>query len=402
MLFRSKDSAPAEMRLFIHRLKHARAGELAATIQALFGGGKSSGGQRGLTEAPLSEGLRESKLPAAAIPAPAEGAAPPVHVGVEVGGQRTSLPGTLKGEVQIVAEERTNALLVRAQPADWEILQQTITALDVRPLQVLIEMVIAEVRRTRETGTTVSGSASDGGTNPDVKATLDGPSVGDFALDVLKQGTNLDLKLALHALSSRGEVRILSRPVILAQNNQEARILIGSERPFVQASRSLPTDAGVRDQLIQYRDVGTKLTIVPVINDDGYVNLQVLQEVSSATAEVQFGAPIISTREASTLLFVKDGQTAVIGGLIDRQEEKTRSGIPVLMDVPVLGGLFGNRHHTTTQSELFLFVTPYVLSTDADLDRARAGVRGATPLLREAVPDTVRLPIKPDSASKRP
>ncbi|HEV8356839.1 MAG TPA: secretin N-terminal domain-containing protein, partial [Gemmatimonadales bacterium] len=342
----AQDTVKAEMRLFVHRLKHARASELAATIQTLFGGGRTTGGRAGLTEVPLSQTLREAKLP----PSGAEVAPPPVRIGVEVGGQRASLPGTLKGDVQIVADERTNALLVRAQPADWEILRQTIDALDVRPLQVLIEVVIAEVRRTRETGTTVRGSVSDGKTNPEVKATLDGPSVGDFALEVLKQGTNLDLKLALHALSSRGEVRILSRPVILAQNNQEARILIGSERPFVQASRSLPTDAGVRDQLIQYRDVGTKLTIVPIINDDGYVNLQVLQEVSSATAEVQFGAPIISTREASTLLFVRDGQTAVIGGLIDRQEEKSRSGIPVLMDIPLVGGLFGNRHSSTTQS----------------------------------------------------
>jgi len=380
---------PAEMRLFVHRLKHAKSTELAATIQSLFGGGTAPGTPRGLTEVPLSARLSETNLP----PAAPDSLAAPLRVGVELGGQRVSLPGTLRGGVQIVAEARTNALLVRAQAGDWEILRQTIEALDVRPLQVLIEVVIAEVRKTSEKGTSVSGSVSDGGTNPEIKATLDGPSVGDFALEILKQSANLDLRLALSALGSRGEVRIISRPVVLAQNNQEARILIGSERPFIQASRSLPTDAGVRDQIIQYRDVGTKLTIVPTINEDGYVNLQVLQEVSTATAEVQFGAPIISTREASTLLFVRDGQTAVIGGLIDRQHEKTRSGIPVLMDIPVLGGLFGSRRETTTHSELFLFLTPYVITTDADLDRARAGVRQAAPLLRNGVTDSLRIPI---------
>jgi general secretion pathway protein D len=379
----------AEMRLFVHRLKHAKSTELAATIQSLFGGGRAAGTSRGLTEVSLSERLSEANLP----PAAPDSVAPPVRVGVELGGQRVSLPGTLRGGVQIVAEARTNALLVRAQAGDWEILRQTIEALDVRPLQVMIEVVIAEVRKTSEKGTSVSGSVSDGKNNPEVKATLDGPSVGDFVLDILKQRTNLDLKLALSALGSRGEVRIISRPVVLAQNNQEARILIGSERPFIQASRSLPTDAGVRDQIIQYRDVGTKLTIVPTINEDGYVNLQVLQEVSTATAEVQFGAPIISTREASTLLFVRDGQTAVIGGLIDRQQEKTRSGIPILMDIPIFGGLFGSRRETTTHSELFLFLTPYVITTDADLDRARAGVRQAAPLLSTGVTDSLRIPI---------
>jgi general secretion pathway protein D len=398
----ARDSAgpegSAEMRLFVHRLKHAKATELAATIQSLFGGGQGPGTSRGLTEVPLSERLSESKLP----PAAPDSLAAPVRVDVELGGQRVSLPGTLRGGVQIVAEARTNALLVRAQAGDWDILRQTIEALDVRPLQVLIEVVIAEVRKTSEKGTSVSGSVSDGGTNPEIKATLDGPSVGDFALEILKQSTNLNLRLALSALGSRGEVRIISRPVVLAQNNQEARILIGSERPFIQASRSLPTDAGVRDQIIQYRDVGTKLTIVPTINEDGYVNLQVLQEVSTATAEVQFGAPIISTREASTLLFVRDGQTAVIGGLIDRQQEKTRSGIPVLMDIPVIGGLFGSRRETTTHSELFLFLTPYVITTDADLDRARAGVRQAAPLLRNGVTDSLRIPIRRDSIPPRP
>ena len=109
---------------------------------------------------------------------------------------------------------------------------------------------------------------------------------------------------------------MLSRPLVLAENNLEARILVGSQRPFVQVFRSLPTDAAVRDQVVQYRDVGTSLSLLPTINPDGYVNLQVKQEVSAATAEQQFGAPVISTREASTHLFVKDGETVVMAGII--------------------------------------------------------------------------------------
>lgn len=398
---RSQDSAAAagtEVRLFVHRLKHARAEQLAGTIQSLFGGGRAAGNRPGLRPVPLSESLRESALP----PARPDSVVP-ITVGVELGEQRASLPGTLRGEVQIVAEERTNSLLVRSQAADWDILRQTIDALDVRPLQVLIEVVIAEVRKTSETGFSVTGTVSDGGTTPSVKGTLSGNTTGDFVLQILRKTTGFDLNLALTALASRGDVRIISRPVVLAQNNQEARILVGTERPFVQASRSLPTDAGVRDQIIQYRDVGTKLTIIPTINDDGYVNLQILQEVSTATAEVQFGAPIISTREAATQLFIRDGQTAVIGGLIDQQYEKTRSGIPVLMDIPVLGALFGSTRRNTTHSELFLFLTPHIVETDADIDRTRTGVRAATPQLREAVPDSLlKLPVKPDTVRIRP
>jgi len=386
----TQSGAGSDIRLFVYRLKHARASQLSGTIQTLFGGRSRTPGA-GIRQVPLSESLRDTAS------APRADSVPSVRVDVDVGGQRVSLPGTLRAEVQVVPEERTNSLLVRAQSDDWEILRQTIEALDVRPLQVLIEVVIAEVRKTNDRTISISGVGTDGKPAPNVKGTLEGQTAGDFALDVMKRGAGFDLRLALNTLASRGEVRIVSRPVVVAQNNQEARILIGSERPFIQASRSLPTDAGVRDQVIQYRDVGTKLTIIPTINDEGYVNLQVLQEVSTATAEVQFGAPIISTREAATHLFVRDGQTAVIGGLIDRQQERNRSGIPILMDIPLLGGLFGTTKQSQSNSELFLFLTPHILADDLDLDRARAGLRAAAPMLRQAVPDSAALPVLRDS-----
>ncbi len=95
--------------------------------------------------------------------------------------------------------------------------------------------------------------------------------------------------------------------------------------------------------MVQYRDVGTSLTILPTINEDGYVNLLLTQEVSSATAETQFGAPVISTREATTQILAQTGQTVVIGGLVDQQTEESRTGIPFLKDIPGPG--LALRHH---------------------------------------------------------
>jgi len=132
--------------------------------------------------------------------------------------------------------------------------------------------------------------------------------------------------------------------------------------------------------------VGTQLTLTPTINDDGYVNLQLAQQVSNATAEVQFGAPVISTRETSTHLFVRDGQTAVIGGLVDREEDRTRSGIPFLKDLPLLGALFGSTTRSEVRSELFLFLTPHIVVSDEDVDRVREGVQRRSDLLRPALP----------------
>ena len=374
-------TAQPDVRLFVYRLKHARAAKLAGTLQSIFGG---QGGQ--LSDVParaptLSQQLQEQQIPPTDVPG-----APPVTV--QLGAQRTpSLPGRLRGEMHIVPDEATNALLVRAQPGDWEILRQSIEALDLRPLQVLIEVVIAEVRHSKDFQLGVSAQVGDDSTavGNAASAVLRGTSAGDFAMRIMRVG-RINVDVALSALSSSGEVRIVSRPVLLAQNNQEARILIGSERPFVQVFRSLPTDAAVRDQVVQYRDVGTQLTLTPTINDDGYVNLQLAQQVSSATTEVQFGAPVISTRETSTHLFVRDGQTAVIGGLVDHEEDHTRSGIPFLKDLPLVGGLFGSTTRSEVRSELFLFLTPHIVVSDDDVDRVRDGLQRGTELLRPKLP----------------
>jgi len=391
------DSTAQEARLYVHRLRHARAPRLASTLQSIFGGSQQGGaqGSSGAARRPLSQGLRDTQIqPTSPTPSPTP------EVRVDVGAVQTpSLPAQLRGEVQIVPDEATNSLLVLAQPGDWEVVLQAIEALDRRPLQVLIEVMIAEVRRTSDLQFGVGARVgSDSGIAGRVTTGQLG-NTGAFALRIMRPG-GVPFDVAFSALASGGQVRVLSRPVIFAQNNQEARILIGSERPFVQVVRSLPTDAAVRDQVVQYRDVGTSLSIIPTINDDGYVNLQVSQEVSNATAETQFGAPIISTREASTHVFMRDGQTAVLGGLVDQQQDHSRSGIPFLKDLPVLGGLFGTTRTSNIQSELFLFLTPHIIATDEDADRIRDGLEHGVELLR---PDMPAAPIIPrDTTRARP
>ena len=389
-----RPAAGAEPQLFVYRLKHANATRLAATLQSIFGGGAPAA--PGLSRAPLSERLRNQRIPPMVLDtmtgrpaAPARDAAAPAG----------ALTAQLQGEVQIVPDETTNSLLVRASPDDWRVLEPAIVAVDVRPLQVLIEVLIAEVRRDRDVEVSVSARGK-GKTGGDVvSGELRTATEGDLLLEGANGG-RVNLDVALTALATRGDVRILSRPVLLAQNNQEAFILIGSQRPFVQVFRSLPTDAGVRDQIVQYRDVGTSLTILPTVSQDGYVNIQLTQEVSSATNETQFGAPVISTREASTFLFVRDGQTTVIGGLIDRQGEKTRRGVPVLIDIPLLGGLFGSTRDTRGHSELFLFLTPHIVRSDEDVDRLRGGIEQRLELLDTELPKAA--PIRPDSSTVPP
>jgi general secretion pathway protein D len=232
-------------------------------------------------------------------------------------------------------------------------------------------VMIAEVQRNRSFSLGVDASSATrrlGGTNTTASATQSsGGTVGDFVLKVMNL-TGLDIDATLSAAESRGEVHILSRPVVIAANNEQAQIMVGSQRPFVQVSRSLPTDAASRDQVVEYKDVGTKLSVRPTISPDGYVVLDVTQEVNNATNEIAFNAPVISTRSVQTQLLIKDGQTVALGGLTDRQRDSNRGGIPVLSRIPVLGGLFGHTARNSNETELFLFLTPHVIRNDAEAD----------------------------------
>ncbi len=350
----------ATVQLFVIPLKHARAADVAATVNLLFGAGGEFSGRAGLSTPTLSDELRRNVVPPVGAAPPAAAAPPPSSV-------KTA---TLSGPVTIVPDERTNALLIRASQADFEVLQRAVDQLDIRPLQVLIEVMIVEARHDRSfslgADLFVPPQSVDHGDGT-VDASSVGGGLGDVVIHLMNLG-HAQIDATLRAAASKGEVQIVSRPVLLASNNTEARLLVGSQRPFVQVSRSLPTETPTRDQVVQYRDVGTKLTIRPTINQDGYVSLVIQQEVNQATSEVEFDAPVISTREAVTQVLVKDGQTIVLGGLRDVNQ----TGIPILSHIPIIGGLFGSASRSSNETELYLFLTPRILKTDADADSVTA------------------------------
>ena len=355
--------------LHVIALQHARATDVASTINALYGR-SGGGGEGGVRSSSLAEELRGNLMPPAGAsvngPAPAQNAR----------------SGSLSGELTVVADTRANALLVRANAADVALIRAVVEALDVRPLQVLIEVTIAEVRRDRTLGIQLDGAlapTSVGRSGASIEGALGEAGLGDFALRVMGLG-GYDLNATLRLAAARGTARILTRPVLLATNNETAEITVGSQRPFVQVQRSLPTDGATRDQVVQYRDVGTKLSVRPTISADGSVQLEVSQEVSTATSEVAFNAPVISSRTLRTQLLVRDGQTVVLGGLTDQVRETRQSGLPFLSSIPLLGGLFGKASRGTVETELFIFLTPRVIRSDDD------AVRLTTPLRTRADP----------------
>ena len=413
-----------QFRLFTYRLKHASAVQLAPVLMNLFtgiAGGNNFAGVQGFggggpgvqifNPAGAAQGNQPTTVGNAAATAAAQAAAQRAAQG---GGQPGGAPGaqgggpagigqalqqafqqaftgnalsSSAGQIRIVAEEATNSLLVRATAEDWQLVQQVLGAVDLRPLQVLIEVTIAEVQRNHDLNVGLSGAVTNSNTGrpaADTNALLpSAASARDFILQLTGGKGGINYNVALNALQTRGDVRILSLPVVIAQNNRQAILNVGSKVPFVQIQQTSGIDPSGRTSTVQYLDVGTTLTITPTINPDGYINLQVKQTNNSVTNEVQFSAPIINEREATTQIFIKNGQTTVIGGLAGNTTNNTTSGIPFLSRLPLIGWIFGNTTKSNQVSELFLFLTPHIISSDEDVDKLREAVKNGSELLTD-------------------
>ena len=380
------------MELFVIRLRHARAADVAATVNALYGRAGALG-EAGTRRSTLNDQLNDNRVAPYGQPGP-EATAPPAS-------------GNLQGNVVIVPDSRTNSLLVRATQADFALIRAAVEQVDVRPLQVLIEATVAYVRRDFTFAYGVQAGVGDVQVEGSANTTIGGSTAGATATDLVIRALNLggiDLDLVLRAGESRSSVVILDRPLLLAANNEEAEIVVGEQRPFVQVQRS--TDGGVLDEVVQYKDVGTSLRVLPTISADGYVQLSVTQEVNSAAGAAGGGlnAPVISTRAIQTQLLVRDGHTAVLGGLAETQRDRSSGGIPFLSDIPLIGGIFGRKSRANNDFELFVFITPHVIYSDEDLQEAAGDVRRNRPAIRRAT-DRLRPMVGgdvPDDAADEP
>lgn len=383
-LLKTLDAAPAGesgLRTYVVNLKYAAADDLAGSLGQLFGVAVATNASGSLGDRSLSRALdtfrgreqetmrtRNSTTPSA----PANSTAP-------VSTPRDSAAGLLVGRTTVVANGPTNSLVIRTAPPNFPMLRETILALDTRPAQVLFEVTIAEIALGRGSEFGVDWAAVNRG--GDVDASFGNPEMPDtsssnFLLRMVRLQNGTGVRTLLRAIASKTDVRVLSSPELIAANNREASILVGSKVPFISSTR-LGNDVSI-DRAVQYQDVGTKLSIVPTINDDGYVSVQLLQEVSSLTAQTvaaALSAPVISTREANTRAVLRDGQTVVIAGLIGDTRQTQDNGVPFLKDIPVLGNLFKRQSVTRQRTELAIFVTPYIVRNDADADAIRERVR---------------------------
>jgi general secretion pathway protein D len=302
----------------------------------------------------------------------------------------------LVGQVFVVADEDTNSLLVTAATKNFERIKEILADLD-RPVpQVLIKVLIAEVshENTLDLGVEFSVlnmhaaglKGSKGGTNFtnfSVAAQTDG-----FIISVLED----NITAAIHALATVGKLDVLSRPYILTSDNQQASIMVGEEVPFI--TRSQLTDTGQTINTIEYDDIGIILTVMPHINPDGLVIMDIYQEISAQTGKTvpisqtttqSVDAPVFARRAAQSRVAIRDGQTIVIGGLMEDRNTDTVRKVPILGDIPWLGALFRQTVKDKTKTELLIFLTPHVAKVPDDLKGMSANELENSKVIRGAV-----------------
>jgi general secretion pathway protein D len=294
-----------------------------------------------------------------------------------------SSSGDLAGEITFQADEDTNSLIILTSQANYAKVEKVLDELDQPVPQVLIKVLIAEVTHddSLDVGTEFSylNDWSDGGS---VSMVTDG-RLGDLSTSYIANVVDDHFDVKLRALAEEGKLNILSKPYILASNNQEASITVGSEFPFVTDSRT--TDTGQTINTIEYEDIGIILEVTPYINEEGLVIMDLSQEISAISATTvaiseTVDASVISKRYSSNRVIARDGQTVVIGGLMQDQDTRTERKVPLLGDIPLLGNIFKHTETGSVKTELLIFLTPTVAANDEELaaisEREKAGSEG--------------------------
>ena len=364
------DSQQQEEQLFMYRVKHLAALELAETLSTVFED----------EEEPVISRVGDSDAFGREVQLGFTGEADEAQAGAgqELASQPSPMSTTLGTNaavsanlsVKIVADETTNSLLIRSSARDYRQLLTTISQLDVVPLQVMVNAVIAQITLTEDTrfGVDWSRIANDAVLDPiSTAAQTDfSPNLGGLMFTKGFLDGSARVEATLEAIAVDNDVRLLARPSLTVSNNQEGEIQIGAEVP-VEAGESISA-GGLSTTNIQYRPTGIELYITPQINNDGVVNLvirQVLSSVDSSAAGVN-NNPVFNNQEISTTVVVRNGENIVLGGLIQTDNEQLNTGVPGLNRLPVVGNFFSYQRDSIERRELFIVLRPEIINLNAE------------------------------------
>jgi general secretion pathway protein D len=309
--------------------------------------------------------------------------------------------------VRITADAVNNSLLIYADQENYRIIESTLQQVDQPQLQVAIDATIAEVTLTDELSYGVQayltsknlGLGTDKGSilsstataAPATTATTSATGVASTVTSAfLNQafpgfnflvGSAAQPSVILDALHTVTSVKVLSNPSLVVVNNQAATLQVGDEVPVSTGSATVLTTSNTVVNTIDYRNTGIILRVSPRINANGNVRLDIEQEISNVSAATAASlTPTVSERKVKSSISVANGQTVLLAGLISEQQNGTRSGIPLLDQIPGLGNGFSHQDNTKTRTELIIFIRPQIIhdGTDAHFvaEELRSKLRG--------------------------
>jgi len=358
-------------KIFVYHCQNGKAKDIASTLQQVFLNAKASGTSTDSSPAGKS----------AALPLTPQGAAPSIQ------SQRSTAPGAsdqlVAESTRIFSDDILNAVIVMATPEDYELIQETLVRVDIAQRQVMIEGLIAEVTLKDNLDIQLSGliKASIGSFNLDLALNpgnlkFDGSSPSTSGFTMVGTDSAGRVRALVTALATESKAKVLASPHVLVSDNREAKIQIGQQVP-ITTSETYGAVGVAPQRMVQYKDIGIILKVKPRVNEGGLVAMEVGQEVSTFQTiplgnigETQI---IINKTEANTSLVVQDGQSIVIGGLIREDTSNTRSGIPLLSRIPILGWLFGNTSKEKQRTELIILLTPHVMKNQVDATKVTSG-----------------------------
>ncbi len=272
--------------------------------------------------------------------------------------------GDLAGQVYVVADADTNSLIVTTSPKYVDRVKMILEELDRSVPQVLIKVLLAEVTHENGSDIGVQGSYIDQNADGTINRVGTNFGLANQTGGLVISMVEGDFQATLRALATEGKVDVLSRPYILASDNQLASILVGQQVPFITNTRV--TDTGQTINTVEYQDIGIILNVTPHINPDGKVIMDVAPEISSLLQDTtvrisdSVSAPVFSKRSAQSRVAIDNGKTIVIGGLMEDKKDMIVNKVPLLGDMPLVGHLFRRTQVNKSKTELLIFLTPHV------------------------------------------
>lgn len=338
-----------------------------------IGGGLRGGG--GASALGGSGGLAQNAA-ADSQAAPGQTPANPLLGGLEPGGGVSTAGGGSDADtntVRIIPNAENNAILLYATAQERDTIEAMLRKIDILPLQVRIDAVIAEVtlNDSLNYGTQFffKGGGINGALNLSPQGTAANALLNTFPGFVLSGSNNATY--AINALQNVTTVKVLSSPQLLVLDNESARLQVGNLVPYLTtSSQSTLTTGSPVINSIDYRETGVIMEVTPRVNSGGLVTLDIAQEVSdidtTATANSTIQSPTFLERNVRSRVVVQDGQTVGLAGLIRDNASRGNNGIPWLKDVPLLGLLAGTQNNSRSRTELLVMVTPHVVHDQRD------------------------------------